>query len=96
MGRWCYSFDEADMRERMPNADLSGDIPYAPNSCSALALAERFHDTYERLAPEHGYDTRPETRDFDPDSPNGRLMVAVCTEIMKPNDLHQVERGTKR
>ena len=33
MGRWCYSFDEADMRERMPNADLSGDIPYAPNSC---------------------------------------------------------------
>jgi len=50
---------------------------------SALALARQFHDTYERLAPAHGYETRPETRAFDPDSPNGRLMTAVCEEIMK-------------
>ena len=33
----------------------SGDEPeYAPHSCSALSLAEQFHATYERLAPEYG------------------------------------------
>ena len=35
---------------------------------------------------------RAETRDFDPDSPNGRLMVAVCTEIMKPNAKSEVSQ----
>lgn len=44
-------------------------------------LAERFHDTYERLAPKFGYTTRQDTRTFDPDSPNGRLMTAVCFEL---------------
>ena len=44
-------------------------------------IAEMFHDTYERLAPQFGYATRPDTRKFDPESPNGRLMIAVCKEI---------------
>jgi hypothetical protein len=44
-------------------------------------LARRFHDAYERLAPSFGYETRTDTRSFEPDSPNGRLMVAVATEI---------------
>ena len=47
----------------------------------ALELATRFHEAYERLAPSFGYETRPETREFDPSSKNGRLMVAVCAEI---------------
>ena len=55
-----------------------------------LALAVRFHETYERLAPSFGYETREDTKAFDPDSPNGKLMVAVCTEILtalrKPQD----------
>ena len=51
--------------------------------CSALALAKQFHDIYERLAPSFGYETRSETRDFDPDSVNGMLMIAVCKEIME-------------
>ena len=67
-----------------PNADLSTGIPCAPNSLSAL-LARQFHDAYERLAPSYGYETRPDTRDFDPNSPNGRLMTAVCKEIIKSN-----------
>lgn len=46
-----------------------------------LALAVLFHVTYERLAPTTGYETRTETRIFDPESPNGRLMLAVCAEI---------------
>ena len=52
---------------------------------SALALAIRFHEAYERLAPRFGYETRPETRNFDPQSQNGRLMVAVCREIIEHN-----------
>jgi hypothetical protein len=47
-----------------------------------LALAKLFHDTYERLAPQYGYQTRLETRKFVPDTPNGKLMVATCAEIL--------------
>lgn len=47
-----------------------------------LVLATAFHDTYERLAPAHGYETRVETRNFDASSPNGKLMIAVCGEIL--------------
>jgi hypothetical protein len=47
-----------------------------------LELAILFHNTYLRLAPSKGHDARKETRIFDPESPNGKLMVAVCTEIL--------------
>jgi len=46
-----------------------------------LALAVLFHVTYERLAPQKGYETRTETRVFDPESSNGKLMIATCAEI---------------
>lgn len=46
-------------------------------------LARQFHEVYERLAPEHGYETRKETRVFDPSSANGKLMVAVIAELKK-------------
>lgn len=44
-------------------------------------VARIFHETYERLAPSFGYETRQDTRDFDPTTPNGRLMIAVCGEV---------------
>lgn len=44
-------------------------------------IAKEFHDTYERLAPSFGYETRKDTKQFDPTSPNGRLMIAVCAEV---------------
>ena len=50
---------------------------------TAEELARWLHDTYERLAPEFGYETRAETRQFDPTTPNGRLMIAVCGELQK-------------
>lgn len=43
--------------------------------------ARKFHEAYERLAPQFGYQTRPDTKDFDPKSPNGQLMIAVMKEI---------------
>jgi len=49
---------------------------------AALKLAILFHETYERLAPSFGYETRAETKTFDPSTPNGKLMVAVCAEIL--------------
>lgn len=46
-------------------------------------IARQFHNTYERLAPKFGYKTREDTKDFDPESPNGKLMIAVCGEVVK-------------
>ena len=42
-----------------------------------------FHRTYERLAPFYGYETREETRHFDPASTNGQLMLKTCEELLK-------------
>jgi hypothetical protein len=53
-----------------------------PNG-DAEVMARKFHDTYERLAPNFGYITRDDTKVFDPRSKNGRLMIAVCVEILK-------------
>lgn len=47
-----------------------------------LELARQFHEAYERLAPRFGFVTRPETRAFDLTTPNGRLMLAVCKELV--------------
>lgn len=50
-------------------------------SSNAERLARQFHEAYERLAPSFGYETRSETRDFDPSTPNGKLMIAVCASL---------------
>ena len=49
---------------------------------TALELAKLFHDTYERLAPDYGYETREDTREFNSDAINYELMVAVCGVIL--------------
>ena len=48
-----------------------------------LELAVLFHNTYEKLAPSFGYETREDTKIFDHTTPNGKLMMAVCKEIIK-------------
>lgn len=48
---------------------------------NGLEIAKRFHETYERLAPSFGYETRKDTKAFDPESANGKLMAAVCQEV---------------
>jgi len=61
-----------------------------------LQLAALFHEAYERLAPSYRYMTRPQTREFRPAFPNGRLMIAVCQEILDKFDVtpKQVTTGT--
>jgi CheY-like chemotaxis protein len=47
-------------------------------------LAQMFHETYERLAPEYGYKTREESAvpwEAVPEA-NKKLMIAVCGEIL--------------
>lgn len=45
-------------------------------------IAQKFHDTYEFLAPEYGYITKEETREWDSESPNGKLMIATVKAVM--------------
>jgi len=49
----------------------------------AVELAILFHNTYEKLAPNFGYETRADTKSFETTTPNGMLMIAVCKEIIK-------------
>jgi len=45
------------------------------------ALAKAFHDAYETLAPQYGYDTRPESRVAWEDLPeNHRALMAMTVE----------------
>jgi len=56
------------------------------NNNDAEILARKFHETYERLAPNFGYETKTNTKTFNPDSANGKLMIAVCSEIIVSAD----------
>jgi hypothetical protein len=52
---------------------------------TAEELARFFHETYERLAPEYDYETRPDSRTAweDVPEPNKRLMIAVAAEVLR-------------
>lgn len=83
----CKGYGDRFEREARDALELEVKKYTAPPAVQAepandpLTLARLFHATYERLAPEYGYETRPDTKDFDPESKNGRLMVRVCAEI---------------
>ncbi|WJJ54970.1 hypothetical protein [Xanthomonas phage RTH11] len=53
-----------------------------PTKAKALELAKIFHALYERYASSVGYATRVETRAFNPNTPNGRLMQKVCLDLI--------------
>ncbi len=46
-------------------------------------MAQRFHEVYERLAPDFGYETREESCTEWEDVPenNRKLMIATCEEV---------------
>ena len=52
---------------------------------AAEALAQRFHEIYERLAPQFGYVTRRKSAVPWADVPerNRALMVATCRELLR-------------
>lgn len=47
-------------------------------------LTLNFHYMYEKLAPEFGYETREDTKKFDFNSPNGKLMYKTVKSVMEP------------
>lgn len=49
----------------------------------AYRLARKFHKLYEDQAPFFGYITNPNSREFYPNSNNGRLMAYVCYTIVE-------------
>ena len=54
------------------------------NKEEILKITKKFHDTYEKLSKEYDYETRKETRVFDINSSNGKLMYATVNEVIKP------------
>jgi hypothetical protein len=46
-------------------------------------LAKFFHKTYEELATGFLYKTREETKEFNPNSANGKLMIATCEAVLE-------------
>lgn len=58
----------------------------------------KFHNTYERLAPNYGYETRKDTKEFDFNSNNGKLMYATVSEIISPllQKVEQLEKENER
>lgn len=54
------------------------------DALAAEVLAERFHETYEDLAPQFGYQTREASRVPWRDVPerNKQLMIAVADQIL--------------
>lgn len=52
---------------------------------TAEQLAQLFHETYEHLAPDFGYETRKASAKPWSEVPdkNKRLMVATCAEVLK-------------
>ena len=57
--------------------------PPQETTIEEVQLAILFHNTYENLAPNFGYETRADTKSFETTTPNGMLMIAVCKEIIK-------------
>jgi hypothetical protein len=58
---------------------------HCSDGLSAAALAKRFHETYEKLAPQFSYKTREESSkpwDEVPED-NKNLMIATCAELLK-------------
>jgi hypothetical protein len=63
--------------------DMIGPTCYACLPASAIAF--EFHETYERLAPDHGWQTQERSRKYWEDVPpeNKKLMVAVVRELIE-------------
>ena len=76
----CCSFDPCEcschLKSSTPDwrefKNIEGAYP------EAYRLAREFHKLYEKFAPQFGYETRKETKEFNAESPNGRLMAYVC------------------
>jgi hypothetical protein len=58
---------------------------------AAERIAQAFHESYERLAPDHGYETREASAKPWSEVPeqNKGLMVAVIEELLENGIIHE-------
>lgn len=65
---------------------------------TAEQLAEKFHNLYEQLAPEHGYETRKESAKPWADVPakNKGLMIDVCKHLLATCQELSIKELTER
>jgi len=75
------------MAARIKNIEKAYPEPYR--------LARRFHELYEQSASVFGYETKNETKEFNPESKNGRLMAWVCYEIIKEEKQNLIKQIKK-
>lgn len=79
-GKPCETLEDL-MLEAIDISEMKSE----PNQKIAEEMAELFHETYEKLAPDFDYETREGTKkpwaDIPDDDPNKRLMIAVCQEM---------------
>ena len=59
------------------------DIAVSVNYFIAEELARQFHYKFVKFSTSYGFVVKDSLRKFDPLSPNGALMIAVCAEILK-------------
>lgn len=79
----CYICKSERLEYQLNTLRASAPPTYAQVQEGAELLAELFHKTYEQLAPQFGYQTRQDTKRFDRNSPNGKLMLAVCAKVLR-------------
>ena len=59
-----------------------------------LEITKKFHDTYEKLASEYTYETREDTKVFDINSNNGKLMYATVNGYKYKNGKDKTDNYT--
>lgn len=89
LGKFGLVYDEADRHTAMGDTRMARDLYDAVMAgpgwrMTPEVLAQLFHETYERLAPQHGYRTREASAKPWADVPeqNRALMVATCRELI--------------
>jgi hypothetical protein len=77
--------ERAEASIRSVRSVLDGEEPEQWRTREAERIAQAFHETYERLAPEHGYETRKASAVPWSEVPpnNAGLMIAVCNELLE-------------
>jgi hypothetical protein len=79
---WVPKAERDALQARVAALEIKLEAASGGGEGEAVAWARRFHECYERLAPQFGYETRKDTRVFDPESQNGKLMCAVMESIV--------------
>lgn len=92
-----HAWDEGVQQEQRAEQAADDPTDYM-ESTSAEKLAQRFHEAYERLAPEFGYKTREASAVPWEDVPadNKALMVAVAGEVMESTSRLRAENEELR